>query len=181
MTKVRDVMKTHVVTVKPDTDMKTIAKILTNNRIGCVVIVDKDKPLGTITTNDIVTLVATNRNPKDIKALAYWKERARPFITVSPNENILKVAKKMVKTGLKRFPVIDKNGKLVGIISTKEILIVSPEMIQILSEKLKAKVDAVARPDQTISGLCENCDQYSDELVNVDGRWLCQECREEVS
>ena len=98
-------------------------------------------------------------------------------MTVSPDEGITKVAKKMIKTGVKRFPVVDE-GKLVGIISTKEILLVSPELIEILSEKLKAKVDAVARPDQTISGLCERCGEYSDELKNVEGRWICQDCRE---
>jgi len=176
--KVKDVMKKHVVTVDPDMNMSTIAKILTNNRIGSVVIVDKEgKPSGMVTTNDIVTLIARGRDPKKVKAWDFWKERKRPFMTVSPDEGITKVAKKMIKTGVKRFPVVDE-GKLVGIISTKEILLVSPELIEILSEKLKAKVDAVARPDQTISGLCERCGEYSDELKNVEGRWLCQDCRE---
>ncbi len=98
-------------------------------------------------------------------------------MTVSPDEDILSVSKKMIKSGIKRFPVV-KDGKLKGIVSTKEILLVSPELIKLLSEKLKAKVEAVARPDQTISGICEICDSYSDELKNREGRWVCQECLE---
>jgi len=179
MVKVKEIMKRHVVTIDPDIPMSTVAKILTNNRIGSVVIVEGDKPIGIVTTNDIVTLIARNRDPKKVKAGKFWKERGRPFMTISPDEDILSVAKKMIKCGLKRFPVV-KDGKLKGIVSTKEILLVSPELIEVLSEKLKAKVDAVARPDQTISGLCEKCDSYSDELKNVDGRWLCPECREET-
>lgn len=179
MVRVKDIMKRHVVTIEPDVKMSTVAKILTNNRIGSVVIVEKDKPIGIVTTNDIVTLIANNKDPKMIKAGKFWKDRKRPFMTVSPDENILSVAKKMIKTGLKRFPVV-KGGMLKGIVSTKEILLVSPELIEILSEKLKAKVDAVARPDQTISGICEKCDSYSDELKNIDGRWVCPECREET-
>jgi len=178
MVKVKEIMKKHVVTIDPDVKMSTVAKILTNNRIGSAVIVEKDKPIGMVTTNDIVTLIANNKDPKKIKAGKFWKERRRPFITVSPDENVLNVAKKMIKSGLKRFPIV-KDGKLKGIVSTKEILLVSPELIEILSEKLKAKVDAVARPDQTISGLCERCDSYSDDLRNIDGRWICSECNEE--
>jgi len=54
---------------------------------------------------------------------------------------------------------------------------VSPELINVLSEKLKMRVDAVANPDQEISGICERCEAYSDNLKNIGGRWLCEDCR----
>lgn len=176
MIKVKEVMKKHVVTVDPKMNMSTIAKILTNNKIGCVVIISNSRPVGLITTNDIVTLVAKDNDLKKVKAGDFWKKIKRPFITVSPEESIFRAAKKMLKTGYKRFPVVENN-ELKGIISTKEILMVSPELIEILSERLKAKAEAVARPTQTISGICEMCSEYSDELRNVDGRWICLECR----
>ena len=69
-----------------------------------------------------------------------------------------------------------KNGKLVGIVSDKEMLLVSPELLDILSEKLKARVEAVARPERTISGICEECGEYSDNLENVGGSWICEDC-----
>ncbi len=176
MLRIKEVMKKHVVTVDPRMNMSTIAKILTNNRIGCVVIVDGQRPIGLITTNDIVTLVARDKNLVKVKAGDFWKSMKRPFITVTPDEGLLKVAKKMIKTGYKRFPVVENN-QLMGIISTKEILIISPELIEILSERLKARADIVARPEQNIAGLCEKCGGYSDELRNIDGRWICSECR----
>jgi len=176
MVKVKEVMKKHVVTVGPDMSMSTISKILTNNRIGSVVILEKGKPIGMITTNDIVTLVARDKDLKKVNAGKYWKDMKKQFITVSPEENILKVTKKMIKTGYKRFPVVENN-ELKGILSTKEILLVSPEMIEILSEKLKASVERVAKPQQRISGLCEICGEYSDELRNIEGRWMCSDCK----
>ncbi|MBN2043258.1 MAG: CBS domain-containing protein [Candidatus Aenigmarchaeota archaeon] len=175
MVKVKEVMKKHVVTIGPEVDMYTVAKILTNNRIGCAVIVQKDIPTGIVTTNDIVTLIAKKKDPQKIKAGEFWKSKKRPFESVNPNQNILNVTKKMIKTGIKRFPVVDKD-QLKGIISVKEILLVSPELIEILSEKLKSKVESVVRPDEEISGICENCDAYSDELVNIEGRWICPDC-----
>ena len=176
MIRVKDVMKKHVVTVDPKMNMSIIAKILTNNKIGCVVIVSNNRPIGLVTTNDIVTLVARDKDLKKVKAGDFWKNIKRPFITVSSEESIFRVAKKMIKTGYKRFPVVE-NSELKGIISTKEVLTVSPELIEILSERLKAKAEAVSRPTQIIAGICEMCSEYSDELRNVDGRWVCSECR----
>ncbi len=175
--KVKDVMKKHVVTVDPSMNMSTISKILTNNRIGSVVILKNGKPSGMITTNDIVTVIAKNQDPKNIKAGEFWGKKKRPFITVTPDEMIFKVAKKMLKSGIKRFPVVE-DGEMKGIVSTKEIILVAPELIEILSEKLKAGVERVAKPEQTISGLCEKCGEYSDELKNTEGRWFCQDCRD---
>ena len=177
MIRVKDVMKKHVVTVEPKMNMSTIAKILTNNKIGCVIIIDRGRPIGIVTTNDIVTLVARERNLKKVKAGDFWKNLKKPFITISPEESIMKVAKKMIKTGYKRFPVVENN-ELRGIVSTKEVLVVSPELIEILSERLKARVDIVAKPNQIISGICEKCSEFSEELRNVDGRWICSDCRE---
>jgi len=177
MIRVKDVMRKNVVTVDPDINMSTIAKILTNNKIGCVVITEKNKPIGIVTTNDIVMLVAKEKDLKKIKAGKFWKESNKPFVTVGPNESLMKAAKKMLKTGYKRLPVVE-NGELKGIISTKEVLTVSPELIEILSERLKARAEAVAKPDQIISGLCEICGEYSDNLRNVDGRWICPDCKD---
>jgi ribosomal protein L37AE/L43A len=50
-------------------------------------------------------------------------------------------------------------------------------MIEVLSEKLRARVEMVASPDERISGMCEECDDYSDDLRNVVGRWVCKQCR----
>lgn len=177
MVKVKEIMKKHIVTVEPGVDLGTIAKILTNNRVGCVIVMEKGKPVGMISDTDIVTTIAKNKNPGKTKFKDVRNMRKKEFITVSPDENIMKVAKKFVKTGRKRFPVIE-NGELKGIISTKEIILVAPELLEILSEKMKAQVDAVARPNQTISGICERCGEYSDELKNTDGRWICQGCRD---
>jgi len=177
MIRVKDVMKKHVVTVDPKMNMSTIAKILTNNKIGCVVIVDRQKPNGLVTTNDIVTLVAKDKDLRRVRAGDFWKSLKRPFMTVSPEESLMKVAKKMLKTGYKRFPVV-YNNELKGIVSTKEVLIVSPELIEILSERLKAKAEAVARPDQAISGICEKCGEFAEDLRSVNGRWICYDCRE---
>ncbi|MBI4175748.1 MAG: CBS domain-containing protein [Candidatus Aenigmarchaeota archaeon] len=173
MVKVKDVMKKFVYTVDPEISVDAAARIMTNNRIGSIIVVDKGKPVGIVTDSDIVTVVAKGDDPKKVKLKSLEQ---RKFITASPEEDLMKVIRTMVKTGVKRMPVI-KDGQLLGIVSDKEIMITAPEMIDILSEKLKARVSMVALPHQTISGICELCEGYSDELKNVSGKWACEDCR----
>ena len=175
MVKIKEVMKKNVITTDPGLSMADVAKIMTNNRVGSVVIMSKDQPNGIVTDSDIVTVVAKGLNPKKVKVKDAPKKR-KGFIHAGPNESVMSVARKMIKSGVKRVPVIE-NGKLMGMVSDKEILLVSPELINILSEKLKIRVDRVADPTREISGICENCESYSDHLVNVSGHWVCENCK----
>ncbi len=168
-------MKKNVITADPQLSMADVAKIMTNNRVGSVVVMRGDKPSGMVTDSDIVSMVAKGRNPKTVRVKDVPKRRSG-FVYAGPNETIQQVTRKMIKNGVKRIPIIEK-GRLLGMVSDKEILLVSPELLNILSEKLKMRVDMVADPTREISGICENCEAYSDHLVNQDGRWLCETCR----
>ena len=174
MVKIREIMKKSVITIDPGLTIYDVAKIMTNNKIGSVIIMDKLKPVGIVTDDDIVGTIATGKDPKKVR-IDKLKKRLK-FVTASPDDDVLKVTKKMVKTGIKRVPVLE-NGKLVGIVSDKELLLMSPELINILSEKLKIRVDSVAQADQEISGVCERCEAYSDNLRSIAGRWFCEDCR----
>ena len=175
MVKVKSIMKTRVITADPGISISDAAKIMTNNRVGSLIIMKNKRPIGIVTDDDIVGVVARNGNPKNVRISDI---RLRKFITASPEESIMEVTQKMIKNGIKRVPVVDK-GQLLGIVSDKELLLISPELIGVLSEKLKMRVEAVANPEKTISGICESCGEYSDSLENVAGSWTCDDCRED--
>jgi CBS domain-containing protein len=180
--RVREVMKKNVVTIAPEKTVEDAAKIMTNNRVGSLVVVEKgDFVKDIVTESDVTTVVAKGMNPKKVRISDLKKgiiKKKKALITVSPADNILDVAKLMVKNGVRRVPVLE-NGRLRGIIADKEILIISPEMIEVLSEKLRNRVSMVPSRDTTISGMCENCGGYSDELRHTDGGWVCTECQDE--
>ena len=176
LVKVKEIMRKNVITADPEITIYDAAKIMTNNRVGSLVIMDGDKPVHIFTDDDIVTAIAHGKDPKKTKIKDALSNKK--LVTASPDDDIFKVTKRMIKSGIKRVPVV-KDGKLVGIVSDKELLLVEPQLIDILSEKLKMRVELVAQPDQEISGICENCGEYSDNLRNVGGQWLCETCREE--
>lgn len=174
MVEVKEIMRKQVITADPEISLYEAARIMTNNRVGSLVIMKGEKPVNIFTDDDMVSAIAYGKDPKKTKISEVLKKKK--IITASPDEDILKVTKKMIKNGVKRLPVVE-NGKLVGIVSDKELLLVEPQLINILSEKLKMKVEAVAQQDQEIEGICEECGEYSDSLRNIGGKWLCEDCR----
>ena len=131
--KVSDVMKTDVVSADPETKVSDIAKIMSNNQLGSVVIKDfeKEEPLGIVTWSTIITFIGNNGNPNQTKAKSLMKKK---LITIEDGKSILDASKLFVKHNIDRLPVVDKKGKLVGILSYKDILATTPELINIMSE-----------------------------------------------
>lgn len=165
-------MRKNVVTAPEETSLYKISKKLSNNKVGSVVITKSKQVVGIVTERDIVEAVASKKNLEKLKARDLKKKK---IVTAAPSEDLLEVTRKMVKEGVKRLPVLDK-GKLIGIITDKEVLTTAPELIEILSEKLKARIDNVAETDEKISGICEECGNYSDRLTHEEGKWYCEDC-----
>lgn len=176
MVKVAEIMKTDLIVADPETSVDNIARIMSNNKLGSVVISDLegDKLVGIITWSRIIDLIAKNRNLKQTKATNVMTKN---LVTASSSDSILAVAKKMVKHNYDRIPIVE-DGKLSGIVSYKDILASTPELIEILSEKLKSTQSRPPGFGEKISGICENCGQYSSRLSNIDRRWFCEECSE---
>jgi len=175
MVKIEKIMKKELAIAYPETSILEIARMMWNNKFGSVIICDhKDetKPISIVTWSNVVEVVAHKKDPKKTKAKDLMPKE---LVTADVNESMLDVSRKMVKHHIDRIPITN-NGRLVGIVAEQDILAAAPEMIEILSEKLKATIDRPPKFDQLISGICENCEGYSDQLRNVNGRWVCSEC-----
>ena len=82
----------------------------------------------------------------------------------------------MEKFKIRRFPVV-KKGKIVGILTNTDIARVSPEMIDVLNLRLKMRTGVSSIGKGTTTGICESCENYSEDLVFIDGKWICDNCR----
>jgi CBS domain-containing protein len=174
MVSVDRIMRRFVVTADPGITLMDAAKIMTANRVGSIVVMKGSAPVNMVTNDDVVSAVAQGKNPSKVKLRDLKK---KSIITVPPEEKIQKVAQLMIKTGFKRIPVM-KDGKLYGIVSEKEIVLVQPQLLDIMSEKLKMRIEKVSPREGTISGICEMCEGYSDDLKNIGDKWLCESCRD---
>ena len=136
---VKDVMTSPVVTVNEAAPSNKIAKLMDENKLGCVIITNKaKKPVGIITERDLVKRVLSkNVVPDTIKA---GEIMTSPLVTIEPDATISEAARRMSRLDIRRLGVVYK-GNLVGLISSRDILGVMPELIEIIQERPKTKID----------------------------------------
>ena len=131
---VRDVMNNPVMTISIDGKADAIAKKMSDLGVGSLVVVRKGKPIGIITDTDLVEkVVAKNAKPNTITAS---KILSSPLKTIDFMEDLPEAARLARKQRVKRLGVV-RDGNLIGIISLSDILAVTPELIEIVSEKAR--------------------------------------------
>ncbi len=176
--KVKDVMTTHVITVSPEDNIFKIAKTMEKERIHNVVVVNKQKkPIGIVTQSDIIRKVlAKGLSPKGIKAKDIMSS---PLKFVSPEDYAMHAANKMLLNNLRRLPVLDKEGNLVGIITAKDLLRSIPQYLVSKLEWLRIR-ESEMKPlkKRNVSGICEICGKYDKDLKFSRGFWVCRDCYE---
>lgn len=174
---VKDIMSRPVLTIDLNSSVDRAGKMMAKARNDSIIIVKDKKPIGILTDSDLIKkVIAKNVKPSLIKVKNLMSE---PLVSVTPETTILEASRKMKKSNIKRLPVIS-DGKLVGIISTTDIARTVPEMVDMLEYKLKTKEFPAEIREEITSGICDNCDNYSGNLKNVNDQWLCEECREEL-
>ena len=127
---VKEIMSSPPITVSLEESVIKAARIMAENKIGCVIVVnDEGKPVGIVTRRDLVEKVlAKAKDPLKTKVKDVMSS---PLIYVSPNTPILEAAKLMSRKDIRHLPVIDADG-LVGVVSDRDILTVAPEYIELM-------------------------------------------------
>lgn len=170
---VREAMKTNPIIVTPLTSVQDTAALMTKNKIGNCIVVDK-KPIGIITESDIIRKVVSKG--KVASKVNVTEIMTTPIIVIDPYMDLDEARKIMGKCNLRRLPVIENN-ELLGIITIKDIARLSPLLKEISEEwSFISPRDETYYKQQTFSGKCEDCATLSTNLRNVDGHILCEDC-----
>jgi CBS domain-containing protein len=183
---VKDVMSSPVVTIAEDATINRAAGLMDKDDLGCIIVTDKEgKPLGILTERDLVVRVlAKNVLPDTVKAKDVMTS---PLITIEPDAAINDAARRMSRLNIRRLGVVYK-GQLVGLLSSKDVLGVMPELVEIIQERAliegekRAEENAKETEEEAapLAGNCDRCGVWSDNLQKVNGEYLCEDCRVEV-
>jgi signal-transduction protein with cAMP-binding, CBS, and nucleotidyltransferase domain len=171
-------MSSPVITIKEADSVLAAAKLMKKNEIGCVVVVGKTgEPKGLITERDVVRRVsAFDLLPSKVQA---GKSMTKPPATIEATANVTEAAKKMRELKIRRLIVL-KGGKVKGIITSNDIVDITPALIDVMAEK--SQISPVERIKETapLSGYCDRCGSWADELKSHDGQFLCDDCQSEI-
>lgn len=178
---IKDVMVRNVVKADMNVDVKKAAWMMIKNDVDSVVVLNKGEPVGIVTEREIIrNLVTKDIKPSTVKLKDIM---AKPLVTVSPNERLSDVARRMATEKIRRMPVIN-NGKLVGIIADIDIISASSNINSILAELMEINVGREEIRGKTgedfSQGICEKCGSFSSDLRIKDGLLVCESCSEEI-
>lgn len=176
---VSNIMTKKVAVADAKETVQKVAMLMRAKNIRGIPIVEKNKIVGMLTDKDIVSkVVAENKSPRDITAGEIMSPK---IITAAPEDSITEVAKIMYANNVGRIPVIDKKGNLVGIVTETDITKIAPGIIDILyaHDEIENGAPSVKSRHPTVEGRCEECSQVYDDLVEVEGQWLCRSCSQD--
>jgi CBS domain-containing protein len=170
----KDVMSKPVISIRENDNAMNAAKLMEKHKIGGIVIVNKSgKPLGIVTERDLATrVVAKGLQPKDVNVSSIM---SRPIVTIDGETSIREVAKKMSRLEIRRLAVTSKED-LQGIITSKDILRITPVMMDVLSERSRINANEPIRETSNLAGYCDNCSEWSLSLSYHDGKFHCKDC-----
>lgn len=175
---VRDAMTSSVVTVKPENSVADAAFIMSENEVGCLIVKSNGEPEGIITESDIINKVVS----KDIKAseITVDEVMTKNLIKIDPGRELNEAARFMSKMNIRRLAVV-KEGSLTGILTAKDIMAVSPELTEILVENARMENQMDYKGEENpVPGVCEACGNFMDYLDEIDGKFVCEECKEDL-
>ncbi len=117
--KVRDVPPRRLLAVDPQTSLAEVAKRMRQEDADSAAVMSGTRLLGIITERDLVRAIADGVNPQQAQADVIMS--ADPA-TVTGDEEVAVVAVKMMRLGIRHLPVVDQQGKPVGLISARDLV-----------------------------------------------------------
>jgi CBS domain-containing protein len=116
---ISEVMTSNPRTIEPSTPIVEAAKIMRDGDVGSIPIVEGDQLWGTITDRDIsIRAVAEGR---DAASTTVGEIASRDLVTVDPQQGFDEALRLMAQHQVRRLPVVEEDGRLVGIVAQADI------------------------------------------------------------
>jgi CBS domain-containing protein len=116
---VKEVMTSNPVTVEADASVVDAARVMKNEDTGVVPVTDGGRLVGTITDRDIVVRVLAEE--KGPQATTVRDVASTELVTVDPQHELDEALRSMARNQVRRLPVVEGDGWLVGIVSQADV------------------------------------------------------------
>jgi CBS domain-containing protein len=137
-------MNPDVITGTKDQNIMNACKIMRDNNIGCIIIIElgnRDKPIGIITERDVVNTLA-GLNPTSIR-VALSELMTKPLITINENSSVKDAMELMNNKDIRRLVVVNADQQMIGITTLKDIFKLINSSTELFTEFYQTKF-----PDQ---------------------------------
>jgi len=116
---IKDVMTSNPCTIDAGKSVAYAAKMMKDEDVGLAPIVEGDKLVGMLTDRDIaIRVVAEGRNPEQVTV---EEVASKQVVTIDPQQDLAEALRIMAKHQVRRLPVIEEDGRLVGVVAQADI------------------------------------------------------------
>ena len=124
-TKVHEVMTDRPRAVTPETTVSEAAQLMKSDDIGSLPILDGEQLAGMVTDRDIV--IRAVAEGKDPRGMPVREVASRELVKVHADEDLSSALQLMASHQVRRLPVVDDDGRLVGILAQADVAVEAKE------------------------------------------------------
>ena len=129
-----DIMVPNPITIKGDATVYEGIKLMERYDIASLIVVDEtERVLGIITAKDVVLKVIAKN--LDIRSTKIIDIVSRPVTVVEPDTPLKDIVMLMIGTGHGHIPVVNKSGRVLGIVTIDDVLKFIPELLELAEIK----------------------------------------------
>ncbi|MDQ3876246.1 MAG: CBS domain-containing protein [Actinomycetota bacterium] len=116
---IRDVMTPNPSTLSADSSVAEAAKLMKREDVGVIPVVEGERLVGTVTDRDIaIRVVAEGKDPSSV---SMREIASTDLVTIDPQQNVGKALRLMADHQVRRLPVVEADGRLVGIVAQADV------------------------------------------------------------
>jgi CBS domain-containing protein len=117
--RIKDVMTSNPCTIDADKSVAYAAKMMRDEDVGLAPIVEGDKLIGMLTDRDIaIRVVAEGKDPNQVNVRDV---ASKQVVTIDPQQDLDEALRIMAKHQVRRLPVVEEDGKLVGVVAQADV------------------------------------------------------------
>jgi CBS domain-containing protein len=116
---ISEVMTSDPRTVGSSTSVLEAARLMKTEDVGSVPILEDERLIGVITDRDIAIRLAAEG--KDPQSTTVGEIASRDVVTIDPQQNLDEAARLMAQHQVRRLPVVEEDGRLVGIVAQADV------------------------------------------------------------
>ncbi len=115
---IRDAMTSNPRTVQPEASAQEVARLMKSEDVGSIPIVEGDRLTAIVTDRDLALHVVAGGKSADTTVGEF---ASRELVTIDPTQSLEEAARLMGEHQLRRLPVVEEDGTLVGIIAQADL------------------------------------------------------------
>ena len=116
---IRDLMTKNPRSLESGSTVVEAARLMRDENVGVIPVVEGEKLVGTVTDRDIaIRVVAEGKSPE---SMTVGEIASRELVTIDPQQELDEALRLMARHQVRRLPVVEEDGRLVGIVAQADI------------------------------------------------------------